>query len=110
MAKELSIKVKVDLPTAGDLESKLNKMLGGKDLNANVKVNAKISKLGNLKSQIRRAIGNEKFNARVGVKVSGMGELNKLASQIEKVRRLMRPVQKQKIWVRPLLRVNPPQW
>ena len=88
MAKELSIKVKVDLPTAGDLESKLNKMLGGKDLNANVKVNAKIGKLGNLKSQIRRAIGNEKFNARVGVKVSGMGELNKLASQIEKVRRL----------------------
>lgn len=88
MAKELSIKVKVDLPTAGDLESKLNKMLGGKDLNANVKVNAKIGKLGNLKSQIRRAIGNEKFNARVGVKVSGMGELNRLASQIEKVRRL----------------------
>lgn len=88
MAKELSIKVKVDLPTAGDLESKLNKMLGGKGLNANVKVNAKIGKLGNLKSQIRRAIGNEKFNARVGVKVSGMGELNRLASQIEKVRRL----------------------
>lgn len=88
MAKELSIKVKVDLPTAGDLESKLNKMLGGKDLNANVKVNAKLGKLGNLKSQIRRAIGNEKFNARVGVKVSGMGELNRLASQIEKVRRL----------------------
>lgn len=88
MAKELSIKVKVDLPTAGDLESKLNKMLGGKDLNANVKVNAKIGKLGNLKSQIRRAIGNEKFNARVGVKVSGMGELNRLASQIEKVHRL----------------------
>lgn len=88
MAKELSIKVKVDLPTAGDLESKLNKMLGGKDLNANVKVNAKIGKLGNLKNQIRRAIGNEKFNARVGVKVSGMGELNRLASQIEKVRRL----------------------
>lgn len=88
MAKELSIKVKVDLPTAGDVESKLNKMLGGKDLNANVKVNAKIGKLGNLKSQIRRAIGNEKFNARVGVKVSGMGELNRLASQIEKVRRL----------------------
>lgn len=88
MAKELSIKVKVDLPTAGDLESKLNKMLGGKGLNANVKVNAKMGKLGNLKSQIRRAIGNEKFNARVGVKVSGMGELNRLASQIEKVRRL----------------------
>lgn len=88
MAKELSIKVKVDLPTAGELESKLNKMLGGKGLNANVKVNAKIGKLGNLKSQIRRAIGNEKFNARVGVKVSGMGELNRLASQIEKVRRL----------------------
>lgn len=88
MAKELSIKVKVDLPTAGELESKLNKMLGSKGLNANVKVNAKIGKLGNLKSQIRRAIGNEKFNARVGVKVSGMGELNRLASQIEKVRRL----------------------
>ena len=88
MAKDLSIKVKVNLPTAGELESKLNKMLGGKDLNANVKVNAKIGKLGDLKSQIRRAIGNEKFNARVGVKVSGMGELNRLASQIEKVRRL----------------------
>lgn len=88
MAKDLSIKVKVNLPTAGELESKLNKMLGGKELNANVKVNAKIGKLGNLKSQIRRAIGNEKFNARVGVKVSGMGELNRLASQIEKIRRL----------------------
>lgn len=88
MARDLSIKVKVNLPTAGELESKLNKMLGGKDLNANVKVNAKIGKLGDLKSQIRRAIGDEKFNARVGVKVSGMGELNRLASQIEKVRRL----------------------
>ena len=88
MARDLSIKVKVNLPTAGELESKLNKMLGGKDLNTNVKVNAKIGKLGDLKSQIRRAIGDEKFNARVGVKVSGMGELNRLASQIEKVRRL----------------------
>ena len=88
MARDLSIKVKVNLPTAGELESKLNKMLGGKELNANVKVNAKIGKLGNLKSQIRRAIGDEKFNARVGVKVSGMSELNRLASQIEKIRRL----------------------
>lgn len=87
--QQLSIKVKVDLPTAGELENKLNRSLQGlKDIKANVKVNAKIGKLGNLKRQLREAIGNQHINAKVGVKVTGEAQLKSLARQIERVRRL----------------------
>lgn len=89
LAQQLSIKVKVDLPTAGELENKLNRSLQGlKDIKANVKVNAKIGKLSNLKRQLREAIGNQHINAKVGVKVTGEAQLKSLARQIERVRRL----------------------
>ena len=89
LAQQLSIKVKVDLPTAGELENKLNRSLQGlKDIKANVKVNAKIGKLSNLKRQLREAIGNQHINAKVGVKVTGEAQLKSLARQIERARRL----------------------
>lgn len=91
--KQLSIKVKVNLPTAGEIERKLNHALDGmKDIKADVKISPKIGKIGNLKKEIRRAIGNEKI--RVGLKVAGTSELKQLANQVRTIRRLAdKPIQ-----------------
>lgn len=77
------------MPTAGEIENQINRSLQGlKDIKTDVKVNMKVGKLGRIKSQLRKALGNERFNVKAGVKVTGMAELNRLATQIEKVRRL----------------------
>lgn len=77
------------MPTAGELENQINRSLRGlKDIKTDVKVNMKVGKLGRVKSQLRKALGNERFNVKAGVKVTGMAELNRLATQMEKVRRL----------------------
>ena len=89
MAEQLSIKVKVDLPSAGEIESQLNKELRGmKDIETNVKVKPKVTGLKGLKSEIRKSLNGEKFKANVGVKVTGEAKLAKLAREMEKVRRL----------------------
>lgn len=89
MAEQLSIKVKVDLPSAGEIESQLNKELRGmKDIETNVKVKPKVTGLKGLKSEIRKSLNGDKFKANVGVKVTGEAKLAKLAREMEKVRRL----------------------
>ena len=89
MAEQLSIKVRVDLPSAGEIESQLNKELRGmKDIETNVKVKPKVTGLKGLKSEIRKSLNGDKFKANVGVKVTGEAKLAKLAREMEKVRRL----------------------
>ncbi|OCW71654.1 hypothetical protein BBP13_10360 [Limosilactobacillus reuteri] len=89
MAEQLSIKVRVDLPSAGEIERQLNKELRGmKDIETNVKVKPKVTGLKGLKGEIRKSLNGEKFKANVGVKVTGEAKLAKLAREMEKVRRL----------------------
>ena len=89
MAEQLSIKVRVDLPTAEEIERQLNKEFRGmKDIETNVKVKPTVTDLKGLKGEIQKSLNGKKFKANVGVKVTGKSQLNNLARQIERVRRL----------------------
>lgn len=89
MAEQLSIKVRVDLPSAGEIESQLNKELRGmKDIETNVKVKPIVTGLKGLKGEIQKSLNDKKFKANVGVKVTGEAKLARLAKEMEEVRRL----------------------
>jgi len=88
-SKTLSIKVKVDLPTAGEIESKIKRSLNGlKDIKVDANVDLKVGKLGNLKRQLRNALGKENFKVNANVKVHGMAELNRVSNKLKEIRRL----------------------
>lgn len=88
-SKELSIKVKVNLPTAGEIENKIQRSLRGlKDIKVDANVKLKVGKLGNLKRQLRNALGKENFRVNANVKVHGMSELNRVSSKLKEIRRL----------------------
>ncbi|WP_323064142.1 phage tail tape measure protein [Limosilactobacillus reuteri] len=88
-SKELSIKVKVNLPTAGEIENQIQRSLRGlKDIKVDANVKLKVGKLGNLKRQLRNALGKENFRVNANVKVHGMSELNRVSSKLKEIRRL----------------------
>lgn len=88
-SKELSIKVKVNLPTAGEIENQIQRSLRGlKDIKVDANVKLKVGKLGNLKRQLRNALGKENFRVNTNVKVHGMSELNRVSSKLKEIRRL----------------------
>lgn len=88
-SKELSIKVKVNLPTAGEIENQIQRSLRGlKDIKVDANVKLKVGKLGNLKRQLRNALGKENFRVNANVKVHGMSELNRISSKLKEIRRL----------------------
>ncbi|KEK16055.1 hypothetical protein LR3_08200 [Limosilactobacillus reuteri] len=88
-SKELSIKVKVNLPTAGEIENQIQHSLRGlKDIKVDANVKLKVGKLGNLKRQLRNALGKENFRVNANVKVHGMSELNRVSSKLKEIRRL----------------------
>ena len=88
-SKELSIKVKVNLPTAGEIENQIQRSLRGlKDIKVDANVKLKVGKLGNLKRQLRNALGKENFRVNANVKVHGMSELNRVSSKLNEIRRL----------------------
>lgn len=88
-SKELSIKVKVNLPTAGEIENQIQRSLRGlKDIKVDANIKLKVGKLGNLKRQLRNALGKENFRVNANVKVHGMSELNRVSSKLKEIRRL----------------------